>query len=532
VVWSVETSKGFESAKIAAAAIHYLQGRVLDLGCGMAPVWPNVIGIDNGSAFGENTQGIRGDITDLSLFQDGTMDAVFSSHALEDIERERVPAVLAEWARVLKVGGYLVLYVPSANLYPRIGEEGANTAHQWDIFPGEIDKILRGMTGLGWELIESEEREERDEYSLFIVARKTEAGWSENLWQRNPDGKKRAIIVRYGAIGDQIIASSILPALKAQGYHVTYNTTPSGQDILRHDPHIDEWVIQATGYVPNEQLGPYWHALSQRYDLFINLCESIEGSLLALPTRREDMMPPLVRRKVMGTVNYLERTHDLAGVPHDFAPKFYPTAEELASARALRDTMDGYVVYWAINGSSPHKIYGYPQAVIAWLMERGDVHVVLCGDKIQSLPIQEGLLKRIRADGFDTSRLHGLCGQQTVRESLTFGLMADVVVGPETGILNAMAFENVWKVIYLSHSSHENLTKHWKRTLVLQPDPEMAPCYPCHRLHYDWSRCNQHAETKAALCASGVAPKLMLDVIGKVLARVEREKKIVAEAAD
>jgi hypothetical protein len=34
--------------------------------------------------------------------------------------------VLAEWARVLKVGGYMVLYVPSGNLYPHIGEEHAN----------------------------------------------------------------------------------------------------------------------------------------------------------------------------------------------------------------------------------------------------------------------------------------------------------------------------------------------------------------------------------------------------------------------
>lgn len=545
MVWTAETSQGYESAKIAAAAIHYLQGNFLDLGCGVSRVWPRAIGMDNAGVMGDKTEGIRGDISDLSLFRDESMDAVFSSHALEDFPRERVPEILAEWARVLKIGGYLVLYLPSANLYPRIGEEGANIAHKWDVFPGDVEKILRGLTETkhdlppvcGWELVESEERGELDEYSLFIVARKTEGGWKENLWQRNPDGKKRALVVRYGAIGDQIIASSVLPQLKKQGYHVTYNTAPQGHDVLLHDPHIDEWVIQAPGYVPNEQLGPYWQALSQRYDLFINLCESMEGSLLALPGRREDMMPDAARRRTMGTVNYLERAHDLAGVPHEFAPKFYPSDYELSRAEDFRNSLDGPVVYWAINGSSPHKIYAYPQAVIAWLMEQTNAHVVLCGDERQSKPIQDTLLERIKRDGFDISRVHGLCGQQTIRESLTFGFVSDVIVGPETGILNAMAFEDVWKIIYLSHSSHENLTKHWRRTLVLKADPERAPCYPCHRLHYDWSRCHQHPQTQAALCASAISPKLVFNMIVKVLGRVEAdkaEKAVVAtqEAAD
>lgn len=531
MVWTVDTSCGYESAKIAAAAIHYLQGRVLDLGCGRSKVWPRAIGVDNGGVFGEVPGVIKGDITDLSMFADDTMDAVFSSHALEDIEREKVPAVLAEWARVLKVGGYLVLYVPSANLYPRIGEDGANPNHKWDIFPGDVEKILKGLTVCGWELVESEERDERDEYSLFIVARKTDAGWTENVWQRNPDGKKRALVVRYGAIGDAVIASSVFPQLKAQGYHVSVNCTPQTQHVLQHDPHIDEWVLQDVGYVPNDQLGPYWQALSQRYDLFINLSESLEGALLALPGRREDMMPDAVRRKTMGTKNYLEYTHDLSGVPHVFAPRFYPTEAELDAARKFRATMDGPVIYWAINGSSPHKIYAYPQVVIKWIMEHTTAHVVFCGDKHQSLPIQEGIFDRLRHDGTPADRVHGLCGQQTIRESLTFGLVADMVIGPETGLLNAMSMEDVWKIVYLSHSSHENLTKHWRRTLVLQPDAQRAPCYPCHRLHFDWSRCHQDDATKAALCSAGISPRMMFDVIKKVLGRLERDAAPMVEVA-
>jgi hypothetical protein len=56
--------------------------------------------------------------------------------------------------------------------------------------------------------------------------------------------------------------------------------------------------------------------------------------------------------------------------------------------------------------------------------------------------------------------------------------VADVVVGQETGLLNAVAMEPMRKVVLLSHSTHENLTKHWVNTEALTGD---VPCYPCHR---------------------------------------------------
>src|SRR5271165_6957957 len=117
MTWTMETSCGFESAKIASLAVPYLQGKFLDIGCGQQTIWPTAIGIDNGHHFGPHSAGMQGDGTDLSMFKDESMDGVFSSHFLEHIPQDKVPDVLREWARVLKVGGYLVLYIPSGNLY-------------------------------------------------------------------------------------------------------------------------------------------------------------------------------------------------------------------------------------------------------------------------------------------------------------------------------------------------------------------------------------------------------------------------------
>ena len=49
---------------------------------------------------------------DLHMFDDNSVDLVYSCHLLEHFRRNRVENVLKEWYRVLKVGGILRLAVP------------------------------------------------------------------------------------------------------------------------------------------------------------------------------------------------------------------------------------------------------------------------------------------------------------------------------------------------------------------------------------------------------------------------------------
>ena len=82
----------------------------------------------------------------------------------------------------------------------------------------------------------------------------------------------------------------------------------------------------------------------------------------------------------------------------------------------------------------------------------------------------------------------------------------DLVVGPETGVLNAVGFETNAKLVFLSHSSKENLTKHWVNTYTVEP--KNTPCYPCHKLHYGKGDCPAY-ETEdmwSALCQWNTDP--------------------------
>lgn len=60
------------------------------------------------------------------MFDDASVDLIYSSHTLEYFDRIEVASVLREWSRVLKTGGVLRLAVPDfaalVTLYERTGD--------------------------------------------------------------------------------------------------------------------------------------------------------------------------------------------------------------------------------------------------------------------------------------------------------------------------------------------------------------------------------------------------------------------------
>tara|TARA_Y100000296_G_C4987246_1_gene163607 strand:+ start:9 stop:527 length:519 start_codon:yes stop_codon:yes gene_type:complete len=140
--------------------------------------------------------------------------------------------------------------------------------------------------------------------------------------------EKTVCIVRYGGFGDMIQVSSIFPLLKEQGYKVCINVTEKGYDIIKTDPHVDEILLQKTDQVPNNCLTLYWERLAKCFHHFVQLCESVEGTLLVTPARTEmldgkqNLVPASPRFSLSKeelhkecNVNYMERTHDLGSVP-------------------------------------------------------------------------------------------------------------------------------------------------------------------------------------------------------------------------
>lgn len=333
---------------------------------------------------------------------------------------------------------------------------------------------------------------------------------------RLPKPEKTCAIIRYGAIGDMIQTSSLFPWLKENGYHVTlYCQSGPGYECVKHDPHVDRFIIQDKDAIPNQLLAEFWDDTKKKYNKWINLCESVEGTLLAIPGRANHEWPNEVRAK-FNDRNYLEWTHELAQVPPPYQPRFYATIEEKAWARKTAQRWGRRNILWSLSGSSGHKTWPHLDAVVAQIMlKMPDTHVCLVGDEVCAL-LETGWEKE--------PRVHCLSGKWSIRESMAFSEVADLIIGTETGLLNAAGFLDVPKIVTLSHSSQEMLTKHWTNAIALE-QPKGIGCnkQPCRQLHYTWDYCPKHEETGTAMCQFHIGPEMMWDAIVQLLGVVERK---------
>lgn len=484
--------------------VPYTRGHGIEVGHGPTKAFPHFLPVRMRDEDCGTLAAVRvGDLACLPDVKDGASDFVLAAGALGAGGR---PALL-EWLRCLRVGGHLCIYEPD--------EEAAPTARLKDATMGDdpIDVLrLESWPWGGW---------------LAVVRKKAEPGRVMSFAEPTPQ-RKTACVVRHGGFGDQLQAAAILPALKREGFHVTVMTTEAGQDILKEDPHVDAWFLLDKDQVPNHELSAFWSVQAMHFDRFINLNESVEGTLLAIPGRAQHAWPHALRAKMLDH-NYAEFAAELAQVPFTPEGQFYPTQAEDDEAKArieavarramnpgplIMATEPVYSILWALGGSSPHKWTPHQDEVIAAIMLRLKRAVVFMVGDVACKVLEVGWEKE--------PRVIPLSGEISIRQTLALARRVNAVIGPETGVLNAVAYEpDILKVVMLSHSSRENLTKHWLNTVSIEGK---ADCYPCHQIHHTSEFCPTDPASGAARCQAQVDSQVLyrpLDADYTAWARVQ-----------
>lgn len=479
---------------VSYRSVSYLRGRGISWGIGPSDIYPHQA-TDKGKYSLNVDIGPHNhvDICDLDLrvLAKDALEHVFVGNRITEVKDPA--SVLKDLTSKLVLGGHLALHVVDATKY---------------------EPLRTALAGLGTWRCKTHIERDGQALGIFKLAARSPGPMVLDA-PRGPKG--RALIARYGAIGDMIMVSPLIRALALEGYEVTVNVTPYCAEVLKHNPYISNVVLQERDAIPNSELGQYWAEWAGDYEKYINLSESIEGGLLKVEGRRDFYTSKAWREAQYGSVNYFDQTMKLGGYPDTPEPRgelYFNRAEEKAATWVRERHRDKFLMLWALKGSSYHKHYPLLKPVLGdWLDQHPDAFCLLAGGP-GDVSLQ-----------FEHPQVLGTAGAIPIREVFALTKVVDLVGGPESAITNAAGCFSTPKVTLLSHSTHDNLCKYWENDYCITP---VSPCYPCHQLHYTLESCPVvelvNIETKASTglqpvcCTTGILGSALQDRLSQVYA--------------
>jgi len=337
-----------------------------------------------------------------------------------------------------------------------------------------------------------------------------------------------ACIARHGGFGDNLIASSVLHGLKKKYGKLEVITGKPMHVMFENHPAIDKLTVLEQGK-PDSGDGHAWqkwfHERSKEYAFFANLSHSCETTGVLMKIQTQYWWSDAMRRQLCGR-SYLELVHDICGVPYtEINPNIYPTAAEQAQAVETKAKVGPRCVGWVLTGSRIDKVHPEVDVAVARLIRELHVPVIMFGapgkDFEMAKLVQKEVIKRNRSDEGLHLALSPDPDKPTwgPRRICAQAQLCDIVVGPDTGPMWAVAMHDMPKVLMLSHASAENITKYWKNTITLQADLARVPCFPCHRLHDDTSLCTPNVDKNGAACISDISVDTIIGTVQQFLTK-------------
>jgi hypothetical protein len=165
-----------EASRARDALEKYCVGIGIEFGAGGDPLSKNSITQDQVQPYtrvGDVKQILRGDCRSVPFVCDECLDHVAQNHVAEDFSYDELVGIIAEWRRILKIGGFLIMNCPDQKVfkdYIALHGQGDNLAHvEQDFSLSTFKEHVLSKTG-PWEIVY--ENPLRDGYSWHLVARK------------------------------------------------------------------------------------------------------------------------------------------------------------------------------------------------------------------------------------------------------------------------------------------------------------------------------------------------------------------------
>lgn len=338
-----------------------------------------------------------------------------------------------------------------------------------------------------------------------------------------------AAVARFGGIGDNLMAASAVGALKRKGLKVEVITSADcAWQVFQHNPNIDKLSIKTKSEMAPAGLEwqKWFRGRADEYDAFAHLSHSCEGLLAFFPASTQFQWPAHVRRKI-ANVNYLEIVHDIAGVDYNFGPLFYASEAERAQALETKTKVGPRCIAWILSGTRIDKIHPHAPGIIARILKEIGAPIVMMGKEGKNFDDAKAIQQHVERTNGSSAGLHIAISSHAdergnrafdwpVRRGIAFAQACDMVIGPDTGFMWGVAFEQMPKLMLLSHASPENITKHWINTVTLHADQARVPCWPCHQLHDTPDTCTPNKENNGAACMTDISVDRVVETVRKI----------------
>jgi ADP-heptose:LPS heptosyltransferase len=339
--------------------------------------------------------------------------------------------------------------------------------------------------------------------------------------------KKWAGVCRMGGVGDNLVAASVLAPLKRAGYMTEVIAQAPHHVMFENNPFMDRLIVKQKEDFPGDgglQWQQWFDTRGREYDLFANLSHTMEHLVAFFPGQTAFYWPAPFRRK-MADHSYIELVHDMFGMPHEFGRLFWPTDEECEDVvEKRRQFGSDRLVGWCLSGTRIDKVWAYAPMAISRIIRELGAHVILLGaPSLQHIEMAQTVESEVARHNGSTKGLNTALSldaanpQWPMRRILAMAGACDLVIGPDTGPMWAVAFESMPKIMMLSHASAKNITSHWVNTRTLHADQGRVPCWPCHRLHNGIETCRPNKENNGAACISDISVETVVSTAAELL---------------
>jgi len=307
---------------------------------------------------------------------------------------------------------------------------------------------------------------------------------------------RKALVVRYGAYGDILIALPLIEELKRRYDYVQLETGSRGKELLFNhtalntvssfDPNVfgpDNAVMAANIRVNGLVHGGQW-------DKVVNLWRTLEHECIAEEGQEEFYWPREKRQAHFGGRAFVDQPFIKAGlqIPAEMrsGTMYFDTATMLWMRGWREQHADTFNVVIVVSGSTCQKVpQGLKDVARRIVDEYPDARIFLVGDKPSGwmpTPIDP---KDLQFD-FGNKNVCKLVGKTPYSQALALTKLADYVIGPVSSLLHGAGLFGTPKTMICTDCSVYQACKYHKNDFSVQAQ---APCCPCHRAIYHTKYC-------------------------------------------